>query len=794
MADIENTNQEEESLDIRQLLDQCIANWKWFVVSVVVCVGIAALYILRTPKQFERSAVLVIKDDAGGGNQSQLAAMAANFGMGSAAKGGMNVNNELAIIKTPSYVMETANKLGLNMTYSVRNFLRHDELYGKTLPITVRFMSLRDGETASMKISLNADGTYTMKKFRRYGTKERKLKDNSTEINGRVSQVVNTPIGKVMVTATPYFGTFIDKVDKPITVNNNIPYEMASFIIDKKLTAELDSKQATIINLTYKDNVPDRATDFLNTLVEVYKERQLKDKNAVIDATIAFIDQRTAEFEKSLSGYENEIADYQSKHYITEDGDMPSLIMGQAVNSTQEIIGLQTQRVLAVYIRSMILKDVHQDQVLPNTGLGNDGIDGQIGNYNSLLMQRKSLIANSSAGNPMVKEIDRQLVDLKGIMVKSLDNYVAGIDKRLGMAHVNQDETKGKLAEMPREALYLRNIGRNRSMAEQMYVYLLQKREDQEMNRFNIDKAQLVSPPMGSSKPVSPKTKVVLIIGFILGLAIPVGVIFVLQSTNNKIRRRKDLEGVNLPVLGEIPFVGKHVNKLPWKKKEIEQPLQILVSDGRSNSINEAFRVLRTKFETIVPKGSSSNVTLFTSPDNKSGKSFITVNLAKSYAIKGNQVLVIDSDFRKASASQLVGSPQKGLVDYLSGKETSAERLAYKYEGSNNLSILPTGTIPDNPTELLDNGRFQELINSVRTQYDYVFIDAPTIEIYADTEIIAPYADRTMFILRAGQFELSKLPILQKISNESTLPALQNSNFENNTYKNLTLILNGTEE
>lgn len=792
MAEIENT-QEEESLDIRALLNQCLANWKWFIISVIICVGVGAIYLLKTPKQFERSATLLIKDDKGGKGTSGMAAMAASMGFSTGGSSGMNVNNELAILQAPSYIMETGKQLGLDMNYSVRNILRHDALYGKTLPINIRFLSLRENETASLNINLNADGTYTINKFRRYGTKDRKLKDKSTEVKGRLNQVVNTPIGKVLVTPTAYFATFIDKVDKPISVSNTLLYDMTQAIL-KNLTAELDSKQATIINITYKDPIPDRAVDIINTLVSVYKERQLKDKNAVIDATINFIDKRTVDIERSLNGYETKMADYQAKHFITDDGTMPSLVMGQAQSSTTEIVQLQAQRVLATYIRSMILKDVHQEQVLPNTGLGNDGIDEQIGNYNSLIMQRSTLIANSSANNPLVKDLSRQITDMKGIMVKSLNNYVVGIDKRMGLAQENQDKSKAKLSEMPGEALYLRTIGRNRSLAEQMYIYLLQKRADTEMDRFNIDKAQLVSPPLGSEKPVSPKGKVVLLIAFILGLAIPVGVIFVLQSTNNKIRRRKDLEGINLPVLGEIPFVGKHVTKLPWKKKEIEQPLQILVSDGRSNNINEAFRVLRTKFETIVPKGTSSNVTLFTSPDNKSGKSFITVNLAKSFAIKGNKVLVIDSDFRKASASQLVGSPQKGLVDYLSGKETSAERLAYKYEGSNNLSILPTGIIPDNPTELLDNGRFQELINSVRTQYDYVFIDAPTIEIYADTEIIAPYADRTMFILRAGQFELAKLPILQKISNESTLPALQNSNIENNTYKNLTLILNGTEE
>lgn len=776
MADIDNT-QEEESLDIRALLDQCKANWKWFVLSVIVCVGIGVLYLMKTPKQFERSATLLIKDEQGSKGGSGMAAMAASFGFSTGGGSGMNVNNELAILQSPAYIMETGKRLGLDMNYSVRNFIRHDALYGKTLPITLRFLSLREDETASVKIKLNTDGSYTMNKFRRYGTKERKLKDNSTEVNGRLNQIVNTPIGKILVTPTQYLATFVAKVDKPISVSNSLLYDMTAGI-QKNLTAELDNKQATIINLSYKDPIPDRAVDIINTLVNVYKERQLKDKNAVIDATINFIDKRTVDIERSLNGYETKMADYQAKHYITDDGTMPSLVMGQAQSSTKDIVELQAQRVLAVYIRSMILKDVHQEQVLPNTGLGSDGIDEQIGNYNSLIMQRSTLIANSSANNPLVKDLSRQITDMKGIMVKSLNNYVVGIDKKMGLAQENQDKSKAKLSEMPGEALYLRTIGRNRSLAEQMYVYLLQKRADTEMDRFNIDKAQLVSPPLGSTRPTSPKGKVVLLICLILGIAIPVGVIFVQQSTNNKIRKPKDLEGLTVPFIGGIPFTGKKQNRMPWQKVQ-EEPLKVLVADGKSNKINEAFRMLRTKYEATI--SANSNVTVVTSPNAKSGKSFITINLAKSFALKGKKILVIDADLRNGAISKLLNAPQSGLTDYLTGKASDAERLVYKYEGSNNLNVIPAGNLPQNPTELLDNGRLKELIDTVRSSYDYVFIDTPTADIYADTDIIAPNADHTIVVLRAGQFELAKISEVQKL-------------YDCKKFKDMSVVLNAAEE
>lgn len=785
MSDIENINQQEEdeSLDIRDLLNRCIANWKWFVVSVVVCVGIGCVYVLKTPKQYERSAEILIKDDSGSkGISAGLASMASTFGMNIGGGGGSNVNNEIAAIQAPSNIMETGMKLGLNMNYSVRNGLRHDVLYGKSLPVNVRFLSLNDNETASMKLTLNANGTYTMEKFRRAGlTKERKVKDNSTVTTGRIGQITNSPIGKVLVTATPYFGSYVTEDSKPISVWNSTPYDM-TMGIQKNLTVELDNKQATVINITYKDLLTDRSEDVINTLISSYKEASIKDKNATAEATTKFINKRLIEIEQTLGGLDANISSYKTANLIPDPKATAEAYLDQAKDNTKELLALNTQRAMAVYIRSMLIKDVHSHQLLPaNSGIDNQGIESQISDYNSMLLQRNSLVENSSTKNPLVQDLDQQLSAMRGAIVKSLNNLVSGIDTQVGQAQSTENQTKNLISAVPSQEKYLRSIGRKQGLTEQMYLFLLQKREESQIQEaYNSNNVRVLSPPMGSMLPVAPKGKVIVLIAFLLGLAIPVGVIFVQVSTNNKVRKREDFEDSPIPLIGEVSYIGKKQKALPWKKEK-ETPVQVLVSDGASNSINEAVRKLRTKFETAMPKTNFANVTLFTSTNAHSGKSFVAINLAKSFAIKGNKVLVIDGDLRKAAISRLVGNPLRGITDYLSGKETTVEKLIFKYEGSSNLSILPVGTLPNNPTELLDNGKLQQLLEAVRTEYDYIFIDSPALDTVADTEIIAPYADHTVLVLKAGQFEIAKIPELKKIKEE-------------NIYKDLTIILNGTEK
>ena len=283
-------------------------------------------------------------------------------------------------------------------------------------------------------------------------------------------------------------------------------------------------------------------------------------------------------------------------------------------------------------------------------------------------------------------------------------------------------------------------------------------------------------PPFGSLAPTSPVKAKVVLIALIIGLFIPFTIIVARETLNTKVRGRKDLEKLSLPFAGEIPLAyGKR-----GKKKEEEQ--YVVIRQGSRNIINEAFRVLRTNLEFMVgsKEGGSAPVIIFTSFNPGSGKTFLIINTAASFSLKGKKVLVIDCDLRRASLSKYVGSPHKGLSGYLAKKGNDADSLIMEMHGYPSLYILPVGIIPPNPTELLAEPRFGELVEAVKKQYDYVFIDCPPIEIVADTQIIEKVADRTMFVVRAGLQERDMLPELQKAYDEKR-------------YKDMAIVLNATE-
>ena len=342
-----------------------------------------------------------------------------------------------------------------------------------------------------------------------------------------------------------------------------------------------------------------------------------------------------------------------------------------------------------------------------------------------------------------------------------------------------EQQTSSRIAANPTQAKYLLSVERQQKVKETLYLFLLQKREENELSQaFTAYNTRIVTPPHGSMLPTSPVRKNIFLVAFALGLLIPVIIIFLHENMNTRVRGRKDLEGVAVPFIGEIPLYTKK-KKGVFRKKPLEVRA-VVVKEGSRDIINEAFRVLRTNLEFMTAKERKSNVIVVTSFNPGSGKSFLTMNIAVSLAIKGKKVLVIDGDLRHGSASSYIDSPDKGLSDYLGGRIDNLDEIIVHDPKQKHLDILPVGTIPPNPTELLFDERLRQVIESVRDQYESVLIDCPPIELVADTQIIEKLADRTIFVVRAGLLERSMLAELEKI-------------YEEKKYKNMSLILNGTE-
>ena len=751
----------EDFIRLQDLWGMFFQKWYWFALSLFVALATASLYLLSTPNVYTRTAAILVKDDSK--NNSSASAMNEFADMG-IFKSNTNINNELLTLKSPTLMTEVVKRLGLNEIYTVRRGLKRIELY-KSSPILVTY--LFDKKSVSFDIEVGAQNKFYLSNFIVAG------EETGERLEGIIGDSIQTSAGTLAISLTSQYENSF--------TGSTIRYskESADMMADsytQKLRAELGNEDATIINLSIDDASVQKAEDILNTLIEVYNEKWIQDKNQIAVSTSRFIGERLGVIENELGHVDENISNYKSEHLLPDVQAASSLYMSQSAENKKEIQTLTNQLATAQFIRRE-LGGKEMNQPLPtNSGIANVNIESQIGEYNKMVLDRNRLIANSSEKNPLVKDLGNSMQSMKRTILQSVDNLIVSLNTQIRSIRQQEATTTQQLASNPSQAKYLLSVERQQKVKEELYLYLLQKREENELSQaFTAYNTRMITAPRGSALPTAPNKKNILLVALALGLLVPAVIIFMQENMNTKVRGKKDLENLSVPYLGEIPLYFR--NK---KKKNKFSEYAIVVEEGNRNIINEAFRVLRSNVDFMKSKNTEQKVFIETSFNPGSGKSFLSMNIAMSFAIKGKKVLVIDGDLRHGTVSAYVGSPKKGLSDYLGNKEVVWNELLVIDKKYPNLHIIPVGTIPPNPTELLEDGSLATLMQDLRDEYDYIFIDCPPIDIVADTQIIEQYADRTLFVVRAGLLDRSLLPELESI-------------YQEKRFKNLSVILNGTE-
>ena len=761
--------QQDDFLRIQDLLYLCLARWKWFVLSLVITIGVATVYILRTPAVYTRTASVLIKEDSK--NKSVSSSATETFSELGLFQSSTNVNNELIAFQSPAVMAEVVKRLNLDMSYFQSGKFHRQVAYGLTLPVTVSMNDFPENESAEFILEVKPDRTVILSDF----TRNDETLD-SDEIKGILLDTIATPLGKIIVEPTLNFN---EEKTCLLHVFRNKLYDAINNY-SENLSVTLNNEKASVIDLSFKDYSIQRAEDVLSMLISVYNENWVKDKNQIAVSTSMFINERLGVIERELGNVDEDISSYKSEHLLPDVQAASSMYMAQSSQTNAQILALNNQLYMTRYIRSYLANDANRTQLLPaNSGIESANIESQIAEYNKQLLQRNSLVANSSTENPLVVDMDQALASMRGAIIKSIDNQIVTLNAQIKSLQQTEQQTTSRIAANPTQAKYLLSVERQQKVKEALYLFLLQKREENELSQaFTAYNTRIVTPSHGSMLPTSPVRRNIFMVAFALGLLIPVVIIFMRENMNTRVRGRKDLESVTVPFIGEIPLFARKKKGLFGKKPQ--EVKAIVVKEGSRDIINEAFRVLRTNLEFMTGKDKRSNVIVVTSFNPGSGKSFLTMNMAVSFAIKGKKVLVIDGDLRHGSASSYIDSPAKGLSDYLGGRIDNLNEIIVADSKHESMDILPVGTIPPNPTELLFDERLKQVIDTVRERYDYVLIDCPPIELVADTQIIEKLADRTIFVVRAGLLERSMLAELEKI-------------YEEKKYKNMSLILNGTE-
>ena len=749
---------------VRDLFYLCLSQWKWFVLSLFITMSYGVYYILKTPKIHTSSVSIMIRTDDMGDKTEE------KFKEIGVTRGSSDLKNEMLSLTAIPIATEIVKRLHLEVEYLQEKMLRDDVVYGLELPLSVVFDKMGDAENASLDLSLKSDGTVTINNVQVEG------KDIDGSYTIKLGETLTLPSLTLHVLPSPSY-------EKGMTTSLKVVRRNPKSVIASvrgRIYPQLRDEEANIIDITYRDVSVSRANDVLNTLIAVYNENWIKDRNQVSVSTNAFIKERLAIIERELGSVDQNISSFKSQHLVPDVEQAGSMAMSQASAAEEQTRNLDGQLYMVRYIRSYLTDGRHDSQLLPsNSGIKNGNIESQINEYNNVLLKRNQHLAISSDQNPLVMDLEQTLSTMRRSIIHSLDNEMAMLQSQQRTAQSSRSEATARIAASPQQAKYLLSVERQQKVKEDLYLFLLKRREQNELSQaFTAYNTRVLEEAQGDVAPVNPLSTHILFLAFIVGLAIPASVIIVRDITNTSIRGRKDIEHLRIPFVGEIPQMGDKIKRFSlFNKSHVKTQRHIVVKEGSKNVINEAFRVVRTNLEFMIGFNTTHKVIMTTSMSPGSGKTFLTANLATSLGLKGKKVIVLDLDLRKGTMSEFVGDYHHGISNYLGGQEEDYHSLIAKV---GEIDILPCGSIPPNPTEMLFSPRFKEMIDTLKNEYDYIFIDCPPVEMVADTAIISPYVDLTLFVVRAGMFDKTFLPDLEEW-------------YEEKKYGNIAILLNGTD-
>ena len=760
--DINNLKDEESSLNLRDLLIFVLKKWYWFALSVTVCLTVAVFYLLSTPKIYERKAIVLVKDTRNNPSESALFQDLGFF------EGTNNVNNEVIILKSHKIMAEAVRRLKLDISYTVKEGFKTSELYTRT-PIEFTFVNTEETQWITFNAKILNENEVAIWDFT-----SKEVESNQTVILN-LNDTINTPSGKIVVTPTLWYEEAW--YGKTITVEKTNRKNVIN-ACRNALNVNVENKITAIINLTIKDVSTQRAEDILNTVIAVYNEEAINDKNIMAISTENFIDERLLIIEQELGVVDNAITSYKTANMLTDIRSEAQIALQESSEYDKRIIALLNQRSMAEYIRGYLSNPLNNTDLIPSgTGIEEINIEGNIKLYNETLLKRNRLIENSSEKNPVIQDLNSSLNAIRQTIRRAVDNLIVNLDIQINSIRARTERTRARISAVPQQQAQVTSISRQQEIKEQLYLYLLNKREENALNKAITEStARVIDSATGSAIPVAPRGSVILMSAFLIGIFLPATILYFLVASNITVNNRKDLTSVlTIPFLGEMPY-----KKI--KKKTGKSMSNIVVRENGRDPVSEAFRILRTNMDFMRVKNDDIKVITTTSTNVGSGKTFISSNLAVSIAMTGKKVLLMDMDIRKGNLKKQIDADAKGyklgLTSYLSKIVNDVDSLILQDDGFQNVDIIHSGPEPPNPAELLLSPRLDELIAELKKKYDYIVIDNVPSGMIADALITNRVVDLTLYIIRAGKMDRRMLPDIEQMYKDEKL-------------KNMAIVLNG---
>lgn len=708
----------EETLDLRKVIGKYLNKWPWFIGSVLLFLVAAFIYLRYSVPQYQSTTTLKFDKKQSDITGALVDLDNLGLGLGNADE----LKSEVAVVSSRPILLKVVENLNLNVQYYNSGEIKDSELFSK-IPIIAKVISYTDQKKFI---------------FSEYVVKEVNgnsfvLEDNNKKLfKGNFDKKLKLDFGTVIFQKIPGL-TFSSKY-KIVFWN---PLEKVKKL-EKTVQVNLPDQKAMLMDISLVGTVPDKSESILNEITKEYNLDGLKDKNLQAQNTQEFIDKRLEVITRDLSGVENQKEDFQNRNRIVDLQAQAQLALQNTSDNTKSLLLQQTQLDLLNSLQAEASKG--DNQLMPsNLGL-NPSLEQAISQYNTLLISRNKTLKQATNENPAVIEMNKEIASLKEVVRDNIRQQKASMQASISQLNNQISANTGMIEKVPGQSKIYRGIERQQTLKEQLFLFLLQKREENAINlSVNVPKAKIVNPAYTIDIPVSPKKSLILLGAFILGILIPFGIFYLFFMWDDKIYSRSDItDRTSMGVLADIPSLKDDQNHLVQKNDFTE--------------LAEAFRVLVSNLKFVLPKKDSAKVVMVTSSVKGEGKTLVSVNLALTLGNKNGRSLLIGSDIRNPQIQRYDNEPikGKGLTEYLYDESTEVEELIHTSDTNPNCDVIYAGTIPPNPQELLSNGRYQKLIKDLTDKYAYIVIDSAPLMLVSDTLNIADTADATLYVTRSG--------------------------------------------
>lgn len=746
MSQFENhiPEQQEETINFREIYERYIVYWKWIVASAALFLLLGYLYNRKQPNVYQLETSVLVVDQARSGGMNEMSMLRQLDLVGTGSNMFTMVNNENEVLRSTTLMKKVVEQLELHTTYHRTQFLKRTELYTSS-PVVVRMDSM-----SMVQLQGRLSLTLTPRNGG-YHVKGDYLKEHFTATVNELPTLLNTPAGPVSISLRSGF----ERPDYPIEVSLHSVNSVARYLSTKVLTTNV-AKQVDVIQISVKVSHVQKGKDLLNTLVLMYNQDAINQLNRSANNTKLFIDERLVLLSDELSEVERDVEDYKQVNELTDISVNAQMMLQRNEKFDQQRLGVETQLSLVRFIEEFIANPANHRALIPNLGLTDPGLVAVITSYNEYLMTRERVSGGTAEENPTLQNLNRQIETARGAIGTSIAMSRKGMEIQLRDLNQQYQLGTSNVKDLPRQEREFIEIKRQQQVKESLYVFLLQKREEASLTTaVTLPKGRVLNTP-DSAAQVGPRYLVNMAIFLLLGILLPIAVVFIRDLINTTVNSRSQIEKLSkVPVLSELGHNDSG---------------EVVIKHGsQSDSNAELFRLLRTKLQFTLDYPRQKTI-MVTSTQPGEGKSYVSINLAISLSIVGKKVMLLGLDLRKPQLKKHLNlKNEAGMSAYLSGQEPDYRKLVEKVEAFPHLDVIAAGIIPPNPNELLMHERLAHLVEELRDHYDYIVMDTAPVGAVSDTFLIDRVTDISLYIVRMDYSDKRNLDYLNHVFEDKTL-------------------------